>query len=126
KAATPLVTPQAQPQTQPATPPTTQPAQRVRHAEVEAMISQLRHDDADVSRDAATALGALGHVEAVEPLIQVMENRDGYFHPVVRRAAVLALASFRNEQVTSLLTTISKDQSQDTAIRDAAAQVLSR
>ncbi|HEX4795908.1 MAG TPA: HEAT repeat domain-containing protein [Humisphaera sp.] len=192
KAATPQVTPQAQPQTQPATPPTTPPAERVRPAEVEAMIAQLRHDDADISRDAATALGALGHVEAVEPLIQVMENCDGFFHPVVRaaaagslgmlkdaravnvlitavsdthaepsaeairalaligdaraleplmevvrnangyflpiarRAAVLALASFRSEQVTALLTTISKDQSQDAAIRDAAAQVLSR
>ena len=175
KAATPEVKPQ------------TQPTEAVRHAQVEALIAQLRQGDADIARDAATALGALGHAEAVEPLIQVIENRDGFFHPVAaslgtlkdaravnvllsavtdthaepsaeairalaiigdpsatqplmevvrnpngyflpiaRRAAVLALGSFRSAEVTSLLQTISQDQSEDAAIRDAAAHALSR
>jgi HEAT repeat protein len=51
----------------------------------------LRHSDADAARDAATSLGALGDANAVEPLIQVLSNRDGYYHAVVRAAAAVSL-----------------------------------
>jgi HEAT repeat protein len=107
--AVPKVMPPAAKAAAPETKPQVQPAQTIRHAEVQTLIAQLRHDDADVSRDAATALGALGHVEAVEPLVQVVENRDGYFHPVVRAAAAASLGTLKDARALDVLINAVKD-----------------
>ena len=59
--------------------------------EAAALIAALRNSDADIARDAATALGTLGEASAVEPLIQVLGNLDGYYHSVVCSAAAASL-----------------------------------
>jgi len=65
-------------------------------AAVPALIVTLNDDDADVARDAATSLGMLQNAAAVEPLIAVLNNRDGYFHSVVRIAAIHSLGQLRD------------------------------
>jgi HEAT repeat protein len=63
---------------------------------VPALITALRDSDADVAREAAASLGLLGNAAAVEPLIAVLDNRDGYFHSVVRTAATHSLSQLRD------------------------------
>jgi len=63
---------------------------------VPALIATLEDDDADVAREAATSLGMLQNAAAVEPLIAVLNNRDGYFHGVVRIAAIHSLGQLRD------------------------------
>jgi HEAT repeat protein len=63
---------------------------------VPALIATLEDDDADVAREAATSLGMLQNASAVEPLIAVLNNRDGYFHGVVRIAAIHSLGQLRD------------------------------
>ena len=68
------------------------------------MIGDLRHQDADVAREAAIALGATGSSAAVEALIGVLENADGFYHSVVRAAAASSLARLGDKRaVASLL-----------------------
>jgi HEAT repeat protein len=75
-------------------------AEKIEHsvdrAAVAANIAALRDTNADVARDAATALGRLGDASAVEPLIDALTNADGYFHCVVRAAAASSLAQLRD------------------------------
>jgi HEAT repeat protein len=61
-----------------------------------ALITALRDADADVAREAATSLGSVGSAVAVEPLLAVLNNRDGYFHCVVRAAASHSLGQLRD------------------------------
>src|SRR5271170_787089 len=68
-----------------------------------ALIASLRHTDADVARDAATSLGALGDSTAVEPLIQVLNNFDGYYHAVVRAAAAASLGKLGDRRAVEPL-----------------------
>ncbi|MDP9175572.1 MAG: HEAT repeat domain-containing protein [Planctomycetota bacterium] len=56
------------------------------------LIFTLRDSDADVACESAAALGALGDPAAVEPLMEVLNNNEGYFHSVVRAAAAHSLA----------------------------------
>jgi len=65
-------------------------------AAVPALIAALRDTDADVAREAAASLGLLRNATAVEPLIAVLDNLDGYFHSVVRAAAIHSLAQLRD------------------------------
>jgi HEAT repeat protein len=65
-------------------------------AAVLAQIAALRGTDADTARDAAAELGRLGDAAAVEPLIEVLVNANGYFHGVVRAAAASSLAQLRD------------------------------
>jgi hypothetical protein len=58
--------------------------------------------------------------------MEVVRNPNGYFLPIARRAAVLALGGFPGAEVKTLLQTVSQDQYEDAAIRDAAALALSR
>jgi HEAT repeat protein len=66
------------------------------HAEVSNQIAALRSNDADIARDAATALGRLGCASAVEPLIEVLSDNENYFHSVVRAAAASSLAQLKD------------------------------
>jgi HEAT repeat protein len=61
-----------------------------------ALIAALGDADADVAREAATSLGSLKNAAAVEPLIDVVNNRDGYFHSVVRMAAIHSLSQLHD------------------------------
>jgi HEAT repeat protein len=85
-----------------------------RRADTNAALAALRDADADVAREAAASLGVLGSAEAVEPLIAILNNRDGYFHGVVRIAAAESLGQLRDlRAVVPLLN----------AIRDPIAEV---
>lgn len=72
-----------------------------------ALIVALRDADADVAREAAMSLGLLGSADAVEALIEVLDNRDDYFHSVVRVAAIQSLGQLKDlRAVESLLNAI--------------------
>src|SRR5579872_2297292 len=75
-----------------------------------ALIGALRHSDADIARDAATSLGALGELAAVEPLIQVLNNADGYYHAVVRAAAAASLGKLRDTRAVESLLNATRDR----------------
>jgi HEAT repeat protein len=67
------------------------------------LLAALRGSDADAARDAAASLGATGNASAVEPLIEVLNNSDGYFHSVVRAAAASSLAQLRDARAVEPL-----------------------
>ena len=59
--------------------------------DVTTLVSALNDASADVACDAAIALGNAGNPSAVGPLVAVVDNRDGYYHSVVRSAAAASL-----------------------------------
>ncbi len=67
-------------------------------------IANLTSFNADVARDAATTLGDLGEAAAVEPLIDVVANADGYYHGVVRTAAAISLGQLGDARAIDALT----------------------
>jgi HEAT repeat protein len=84
-----------------------------------ALIRALTDSDADAARDAATSLGLLGSDTAVEPLISVVVNADGYFHPVVRIAATYSLMQLRDTRAVVPLLDAIKD-----SIAEASAEAI--
>jgi len=74
-----------------------------------ALIASLRNSDADSARDAATSLGALGNSAAVQPLIDVLQNLDGYYHPVVRAAAAGSLGRLGDPRAVEALLVAMRD-----------------
>lgn len=78
-------------------------------AAVAANIAALRGNDADVARDAAVALGGLGDASAVEPLIEVLADANGYFHSVVRAAAASSLAQLNDPRAFEPLANAVRD-----------------
>jgi HEAT repeat protein len=58
---------------------------------VPALLAALRDESAEVASAAALALGARGGEEASAALREVLANRQGFFSPVTRAAAVQAL-----------------------------------
>jgi HEAT repeat protein len=67
------------------------------------MLGELRNLDADVAREAATALGQTGNPAAVLPLIDVLRNTNGYFHSVVRSAAAAGLGQLKDARAFDVL-----------------------
>jgi HEAT repeat protein len=88
-------------------------------AAVPALVVALRDADADVAREAAASLGLLGSASAVEPLIAVVENHDGYFHSVVRTAAIHSLGQLRDPRGVVPLLNAVKDP-----IAEASAEAI--
>jgi hypothetical protein len=88
---------------------TPMPATAPISAEVSALVTDLRHDDADTARDAATSLGELGNASAVGPLIQVLHNSDGFFHGVVRAAAAASLGKLGDRRAVEALIVAVRD-----------------
>jgi HEAT repeat protein len=90
-----------------ATPPVAQPQAKVNKPDNSAVIAQLiaalRGSDADEACDAGTALGTQGDASAVQPLIEVLMNADGYFHPVVRAAAAASLGKLGDARAVDAL-----------------------
>ncbi len=78
-------------------------------AGVSALINALGDANADVAREAAVSLGLLGDVSAVEALIAVAENFDGYYHGVVRAAAVASLGQIGDSRAAASLLRILSD-----------------
>src|SRR5271154_2000926 len=78
---------------------------------VTALIAALSDADADVARNAATSLGAVGGAAAVEPLIAALRNTNGYFHSVVRAAASASLGKLRDPRAFEPLVNAISDTS---------------
>ena len=71
------------------------------------LIRDLGDEDADVAREAALSLGETGSSAAVDALIGVLENADGFYHSVVRSAAASSLAKLGDKRaVASLLSAV--------------------
>jgi HEAT repeat protein len=93
-------------------------------AALPALIVALHDTDADVAREAAASLGLLRNPAAVEPLIAVLANHDGYFHAVVRAAATQSLGQLRDPRAVAPLLAAIKDpvaEASAEAIRALAA-----
>lgn len=78
-------------------------------AAVPELIVALNDSDADVAREAATSLGQLGSSAAVAALIEVLENPNGYYHSVVRVAAIHSLGHLRDVRAVESLLKAIKD-----------------
>jgi HEAT repeat protein len=66
--------------------------------DIKPLLAALNDVNADVASEAATALGASGNPAAVEPLIAVLTNSNGYFHSVVRSAAAVSLGQLKDRR----------------------------
>jgi len=75
----------------------------VDQARVSSLIAALRDSSADVAREAAISLGTCGDASAVEPLIAVLKNTDGYFHSVVRAGAAQSLGQLADRRAVEPL-----------------------
>jgi len=84
----------------PATPSSTTPAKA---DAIKPLLVALHDLDADIAREAATSLGQLGDVAAVEPLIQIVKNSNHYFHSVVRSAAAMSLGQLKDRRAVEAL-----------------------
>jgi HEAT repeat protein len=67
------------------------------------LLAALHDVDAEVAREAATSLGQLGDATAVEPLIEILTNNNGYFHSVVRSAAATSLGQLKDRRAVEAL-----------------------
>ncbi|HEX8916025.1 MAG TPA: HEAT repeat domain-containing protein, partial [Humisphaera sp.] len=62
----------------------------------------------------------LGDRSAVPALVEVIRNRDGFFLPVVRRAAVLALVHLGGPAAIAMLEAVAANAEEDPVVRQAA------
>lgn len=85
-------------------------------AALPALLNALGDGDADVAREVVAAIGAIGDESAVEPLIGVLKNAEGYYHTVVRAAAARSLAQLGDlRAVDPLLDAISDPSAEASA-----------
>ncbi|MDB5297693.1 MAG: hypothetical protein JWO31_3676 [Phycisphaerales bacterium] len=87
---------------------------------VPALLNAVYDEMAEASAEAVRALAAIGDPSAVRPLAAVVRNVDGYFLPVVRRAAVLALAKLGGDEAADVLRAVANDPHESPAVRQAA------
>jgi HEAT repeat protein len=89
---------------------------------IDALLSAVRDPMAEASAEAVRALADLGDDHAVESLVNVVRNVDGFYLPVVRLAAVHALARFNTEAAREQLQYVAQDNYEDPVIRNAASR----
>lgn len=87
---------------------------------IPALTAGVRDPMAEASAEAVRALAALGDQAAVAPLVDVVRNADGYFLPVVRRAAVIGLAKLGGPAAAAVLKSVGEDDREDPVVRQAA------
>ena len=74
------------------------------------LIAKLHDLDAEVARDAAQTLAGLPvDAQAVEALGNVVQNRDGFFHAVVRAAAAHTLGKLASRDAVEALIIATRD-----------------
>ena len=93
---------------------------------VESLINAINDPMAETSAEAVRALSILADARAVAPLIDVIQNTDGFFLPIVRRAAVIALAHLGGEKATAALRAAASNEMEDNVIRHEAEQAITR
>jgi HEAT repeat protein len=84
--------------------------------DLDGLTRALRHKYYYIRRDAAEALGELGHSRAVEPLVAALKDED-----TVRKAAVQALAKLGSVAVHPLIAALDNEEAY---LREAAAVAL--
>ncbi len=87
---------------------------------IPALLQALNHEDSDVRRSAADALGKIGNEAAVEALLQALNHEDSD----VRRSAAYALGKIRNEAAVEALLQALNDEDSD--VRRSAAYALGK
>lgn len=90
-------------------------------AAVPALVAGIGDPMAEASAEAVRALAAIGDRRAVPALVAAVRNADGYLLPVVRRAAVLALAKLGGPEATAMLQSVAANPHEDPVVRQAAA-----
>lgn len=93
---------------------------------LEPLLVAITDPIAEVSIESIRALAALGDSEAIDALIDVVRNRTGYFLPVARRAAIVALGQLGGTRAQAELATVAENSFEEPAIRDAANTGLRR
>ncbi len=91
---------------------------------VDALIFAVRDPMAEASAEAVRALANLKDPRAISPLIDVVRNSWGFFLPIVRRAAVLALAKIGGSDAVAELHAVAADQTEDAVVRQAAIEAI--
>ena len=81
-----------------------------------ALTEALRDPTAEVAREAAGALGLLNDSASLHALIDVVMNRDGYFHSLVRTAAAESLGQMKNQSAVDALVAAIRDPICETSI----------
>ncbi|MEJ2301076.1 MAG: RecQ family ATP-dependent DNA helicase [Anaerolineales bacterium] len=85
------------------------------------LIGALEDSNANVRRLAASGLGKLTAVEAVEPLLKLLDKET---HPQVRQYAVKALGKIGDPRAHARLKSISTDSDEKSYTRKSAGQAL--
>jgi HEAT repeat protein len=91
---------------------------------VEPLLVLSRDTMAEASAEAVRALALLNDQRAVAPLIDIVRNSYGFFLPIVRRAAVIALAKLGGPEAIAELQFVSRNTSEDPVIRQAATRAI--
>lgn len=89
-------------------------------AALPALIAGVRDPMAEASAEAVRALAILGDRNAIAPLIEVVDNRDGFFLPVVRRAAILALIKLGGDRALECVQRVAQNPAEEPSVREAA------
>ena len=90
-------------------------------AVVPELVSALNNPDGNVRRLAAYALGKIGHHQAVEPLLKLLERET---KPQVRQYAVKALGGIADQRAIVCLRKIANDECERYYVRDSARHAL--
>ena len=85
------------------------------------LIEALRDSNGNIRRLAASALGKLAAMQAVEPLLTLLDEET---HPQVRQYAVKALGKIRDPGAREKLKSISMDPKEKACTREAAIAAL--
>jgi len=88
---------------------------------VSALLIAVRDEMAEASAEAVRALAILNDAAAIPTLIEVVRNTNEFYLPVVRLAAVHALAKFKQEEAKAALAEVVANEFDDAVIRQAAA-----
>jgi len=97
---------------------------QVAESRVADVVSGLGDSSAERARDAAIVLGELGDLAAVSSLIEVVEDRDGYFHSVVRAAACSSLGQLGDRSATPALLDAINDPMAEVSVEAIGALAL--
>jgi HEAT repeat protein len=92
---------------------------------IDSLLITIQDSLAEPSAEAIRSLGAIGDPRAISALIDVVRNPTGFYLPIARRAAVLALSRFgADPRVAAELLSVSNNSSEDAVIRQTATDAV--
>jgi len=87
---------------------------------VDVLVIGTRDEMAEASAEAVRALASIGDARAVDSLVEIVRNTDGFYVPVVRLASVIALAKLGGAAAKAELAIVAANESEDPVVRQAA------